>query len=162
MRITRWGVVTVLIAALAGCETTTTPPPAMTASFDAASLAFIHSRGTASIEGQAFARQAGGGVVTAAGEEILLIPATDFTRQVTDRMMQHIPVEAETAQIKPFKRTTIADADGRFKFADLAPGSYLVLATVLWQAGDYGTQGGPLKTEVTVTAGEHASIIMAR
>lgn len=144
---------------VAGCETTTPPPP-LTAPFDAGALAFIHTPGTASIEGQAFARQRGGGVVTAAGEEIILIPATDFTRQLTERMQAGAPSADDAAKVKTFQRTTVADADGRFKFTGLAPGSYIVLVTIRWMAGDYA-QGGGMKQEVAVTSGQAASIIMA-
>jgi len=146
---------------LAGCVS----PEPMVTTLDPASLEYIRETGTASIEAQAFARQRGGGVVTAAGEEVLLIPATPYTRELTAKMVAGTAPPDAAAPIRSFKRTTIADADGRFTSSNLKAGSYLILALVRWEVpSQYGAipQGGPMRREVTVAEGEHASVIMAR
>lgn len=153
-----------LTALLAGCVAPPNDAP-ITTNLNAQEMSHISATGTASISGQAFMRQRGGGVVTAAGEQILLLPATSYTREVTDRMLAGEPQTAAGSSIKPYTRTTIADADGRFTFSNLASGAYLVLAVVRWEAPTrhgLAAQGGGLKQEVSVGNGEKASIIMTR
>lgn len=150
--------------ALAGCVA---PPKDTTISstYNHNEMKFIQSTGTASVTGQAFMRQRGGGVVTAAGEEILLLPATAYTREVTDKMLSGQAQLSAGAALKGYTRKTTADADGRFKFNGLAAGSYIALAVVRWEIpSEYGSrpQGGGLKQEVTVAEGQTAEIIMSK
>ncbi len=141
------------------------PDTPLGSSPDPAAMSIIRQAGGASITGQAFARQRGGGVVTAAGEEILLVPATPYTREVV-RKMGSGQKQAQAASImRQYTRSTIADAGGNFRFAGLAAGSYIVLAQVQWEVPtQYGSvpQGGGMWQEVGVSAGEQASIIMSR
>lgn len=61
--------------ALSACMTTTVETAVP---FDPNQGRCILSRGSSTIQGQAFLRQAGGGVVTCAGEEVSLLPATPY------------------------------------------------------------------------------------
>ena len=73
------GLVALLTAGCSGRVIETTVP------FNPKEVAFINQRGAADIEGQAFFRQQGGGVVTCAGEEVMLVPAGQYA---TERMSQ--------------------------------------------------------------------------
>ena len=72
-----------IAVSVAGCVTPTpTPPtPIRVQGFDAAEAAYIHDVGTNRIEGNAFLRQKGGGVVTCAGEAVRLIPLGRFAKK---------------------------------------------------------------------------------
>jgi hypothetical protein len=149
---------------LAGCVAAPKDVP-VSSTYSHDEMKFIQSTGKASITGQAFMRQRGGGVVTAAGEEILLIPDTAYTREVTDKMLSGQTQLAAGSNLKSYTRKTIADAEGRFKFNGLVGGSYIALAVVRWEIpGEYGSraQGGGLKQEVTVADGQTAEIIMSK
>jgi hypothetical protein len=121
--------------------------------------------GTNVLAGQAFLSQKGGGVVKAAGRTVTLDPATDTTgsnwwlqagRKWTTRYM--LP-NSPTA--RKLRRTTIADADGRFKFEGLPPGSYYVRTEITWDVPYHGPQGGLVGKQVTVGPGESTSVILS-
>ena len=104
-------------------------------------------------------------MVTAAGENVYIVPATEFTRQLTDRLVIGTALATDSAAITPYQRVTAADADGRFRFADLPAGGYIVVTSVRWEVpSEYGPdwQGGAVKREVRIAAGEHATIILSR
>lgn len=75
---------TLALAMLAGCTLPPPPPPPppieLTA-FNPDEVAFIRERGNITINGSAFLRQRGGGVVTCAGSIVSLIPAGKHARE---------------------------------------------------------------------------------
>lgn len=130
--------------------------------FYADEVAFIHEWGTNTIKGNAFLRQQGGGVVSCAGSEVLLIPKGAYS---TERMRKLFgSASAKGFKKKPdvrFRREleavdgywyalkhTICDIDGKFEFGNVAAGSYFIVTSVTWTAG-YSTQGGRLMAPVT-------------
>lgn len=56
-------------------------------------------------------------------------------------------------------KTVIADGEGRFAFAGVPNGSYFVVTSVQWLAGNM-PQGGALMERVTITAGANAEVIL--
>lgn len=155
-----------LVAALSACATTRQVQ--MTTAFDAGQAQAMLTRGTTIVRGSALIRQQGGGVVTCAGTEVALTPATAYA---TERM--HIiygsvlqgyrsaaapnwinppGVPASTdARYEQFSRKTLCNAQGEFEFADVAPGSFYITTTVAWRVG-YNVQGGYLMKRVDLTA----------
>ena len=136
--------------------------------FDRSTVAYIHARGTNTVEGNAFIRQSGGGVVTCAGEEVSLIPAGEYARERmrvvygTDVRPAYRPAGFFFALKKlsntgagrywEYQRNTKCDSEGRFKFKDVAAGSYFVTTRVLWTANPGETfptqEGGSLMAPV--------------
>lgn len=152
---------------LTGCAMT--KPVQMTKAFNAAEAQNALRRGTNIIRGSALIRQAGGGVVTCAGSQVDLVPATEYA---TERMMiyyksvssGYLPAEAPNvinppsvpattdAQYTKLARLTTCDAQGFFSFSDVADGSYYLITSVVWRVG-YNVQGGALMKRVDLQGG---------
>ena len=135
-----------IVVSVAGCVVTTAPTPIRVQGFDAAEVAYIHDVGTDRIEGNAFLRQKGGGVVTCAGEAVRLIPLGQFAK----KYFRIRYIEKKAATLDPWDapafhdhvRTTRCESDGRFLFTEVAPGSYFIETKVPWVVYSHGTQGG--------------------
>lgn len=136
-----------IVVSVAGCVVTpTAPTPIRVQGFDAAEVAYIHDVGTDRIEGNAFLRQKGGGVVTCAGEAVRLIPLGQFAK----KYFRIRYIEKKAATLDPWDapafhdhvRTTRCESDGRFLFTEVAPGSYFIETKVSWVVYSHGTQGG--------------------
>lgn len=157
---------TLTLAACAGRVVETTVP------FDPNEVSYINQRGSADIEGQAFFRQRGGGVVTCAGEEVRLAPAGEYT---TQRMTQ-IYGSAQGGRVNVLQgvsqdnldpgylsmmRTSVCDAEGDFIFSNVANGDYYVLTRVLWTVGDsFIPEGGGLAQRVQVRDGQDVRVLL--
>ncbi len=153
-----------IAASLAGCVTAKIDQP-----FDAAEGAFIHKQGTSRIEGSAFLRQRGGGTVTAAGNEVSLIPVTKYSSARIAAIYKGEKVsylggnfESTPAEYGRQMRNTKADVDGKFYFDRVAPGDYFVATTVRWSVpGSYLPEGGHLYERVSVREGETARVVIS-
>lgn len=114
------------------------------ASDPAAGLGLINERGTARVEGQAFAKTAGGELRYAAGNIIGIRPDTLYVRDGLEfNSYKRAGVNVVTSNpnlgfLKEYVRTTIGDGDGRFIFDDLPAGKYIVTGTITWHAFDQG------------------------
>jgi hypothetical protein len=137
--------------------------------FDPQEAKFINEKGAGRIEGQAFLRQNGGGVVTAAGNTVYLIPATKYARERFAKIYngQHVTylgakVENTPPEYMALTRTTIADAQGNFTFEALKDGDYIVQTQVFWRvAGSALPEGGSLYAELQVRGGKAPRAILA-
>ena len=127
--------------------------------------------GPNAIEGQAFLRQRGGGVVTCAGEPVTLIPVSDHA---IDRFRQiygsaqggivRVPISLDVESNRDsvydsFTRHTECDAEGDFEFGGLADGEYFVTTGVYWETAG-GLEGGSLASRVRVEGGETARVLL--
>jgi hypothetical protein len=130
---------------------------------DEAAYAPYLVRGTASISGQAFLVQRGGGTVKAAGRMVTLDPATavgdDWWRKAGKVWARRYEKPASTA-FGAARRTTTADADGRFRFADLPAGTYYLRTELTWEVPYHGTQGGVVGRKVVVREGAAESVVL--
>lgn len=109
--------------------------------------------GTASVSGQGFLVQRGGATVRAAGREVTLDPATAYAMA----WYTSSGYGGDAAIFIQARRTTTADADGRFTFSGLPAGRYIVKTNVTWEVpSQTGTsvQGGMVSRVITVAAGE--------
>ncbi len=156
-----------LASALSGCAQVTTVPA--TKAFNAAEAEQAMRPGHNIIDGSALIRQNGGGVVTCAGQEVQLTPATDYANErmvIRYESMQQgywpigapniinpprVPEEPDPRYLR-FGKTTTCDAQGKFQFADLADGSFYVTTTIIWNVG-YNAQGGYLMKRVDLKGG---------
>jgi hypothetical protein len=120
--------------------------------------------GTGVISGQAFLTQRGGGVVKAAGREVTLDPATSVGNEWWAKAGKFWVQRGYTPPSPGFsraRRTTVADADGKFKFSNLAAGKYYVRTEVTWEIGGYNpTQGGLVGQLVEVRDGQTTEAIL--
>lgn len=140
-----------------------------TVAFDPKEVAYINEQGTAKIEGQAFMRQLGGGVVTCAGSGAYLYPAGEYA---TQRMTQLYGSKQGgsigfydgaknlgATEYLTMTRETICDASGNFTFENVADGEYYLTTTVVWKAG-YATQGGHISKRIKIADGQSQKVIL--
>lgn len=155
------------LALLAACGA----PVEVQAPFDAREVAYISSRGPATVSGQAFMRQNGGGVVTCAGETVHLIPAGAYTKEFMTKAFRspqggRIPAimafqTDHPAEYGRLQRRTTCDAEGDFEFQGVANGEYYVTSVVLWQVGDsFIPEGGALAKYVRVSNGNSQRVLL--
>ena len=162
-----------LLATLSGCVT---PPQKITIKeeFNVVEAKSLLAEGKNSVHGSSLIRQRGGGVVTCAGNEVILTPATSYA---TERMLviygsadrgynpamggKNIVFENQHALYGFMTKKALCDAQGFFKFENLADGSFYVVSQVIWESGRAGYEGGFIMQKVTVKGGESKEIILA-
>jgi hypothetical protein len=123
--------------------------------------------GTASISGKALLTLSGGGVKPGAAGPVTLDPATEYAlewhRKVGNDGDSFERTPPDTL-FKAARRTTIADADGKFEFSNLPPGKYLIRALVSWDApgSSKQVQGAVVSSVVIVNDGRKTGVEMGR
>jgi len=125
--------------------------------------------GTASVSGQAFLKTRGGEVRYAAGDDVFLDPATDYQMALylkdsggkfLDSNGDPVLNPVASKGWRKYRRTTIADAEGRFRFDKLPAGKYYVTSNVRWETGA-GSTGGWVIRDVSISDGQQMSAIVA-
>lgn len=148
------------------------PPTVLTlniAPADASAAATMLATGTGTIRGSALMRQQGGGVVTCAGNDVFLVPATpsassEFRRHFGgDQGYVRNGADAfgggkMVAPPEP-NRKVMCDAQGFFTFANVRPGKWYVMTAITWVVGD-NTQGGTLLNSAEVAEGASVEIVL--
>ncbi|MCO4055127.1 MAG: carboxypeptidase regulatory-like domain-containing protein [Bosea sp.] len=134
---------------LTACQTVT-----IDSQFDIRQAQTALEPGTNRIEGNAFLRQRGGSVVTAAGEVVRLIPATRYAEERFQKIYggnKFAPLlfanrtENTNADYIRLTRETKADAQGNFQFENVKPGRYIVMTRVVWAVpGSSLPEGGSI------------------
>ena len=159
----------VLLFALAGCESVTT-------SFDEAAFAPIRSSGSAVITGRAMGYmgdQHWNPMQTRVAHHLTvgLMPANAYTDDVARIIWRDAPTSvALDPRLTQYVRKTTTDGDGNFSFGHVAPGSYYVFCRFTWPSrdrvldnfNDYVTRDyldeQTVYAKVTVTGGETVRI----
>lgn len=159
------------LAFLTGCGTVAPKPqPAITAPLIMEELQPYLEHGDAEVSGQAFLKTRGGDVKLAAGNQVALLPDTPFMRegltilQTTGAYPSNYTPEIRK-QLEPAIRRVIADAEGRFSFAGVPPGNYILQVRIVWEVpGYYGlTQtGGLVLKPITVKPGDSQVVMLTR
>lgn len=154
----------IILAFLSGCATRQPPPTYTTfsANAEAEYLPYL-TKGNSEIVGQAFLAQKGGGTVKAAGREVTLDPVTEVSLKWWTQAGKVWQYRNSTPPSKNFlaaHRTTVADADGRFKFTGLPAGSYFLRTEITWDVPFHGVQGGLVTTSIQVKEGELKQAIL--
>ncbi len=165
--------------ALVGCQgSLLRPSPARVISVGEPFVASIAAEamrpGKAIVTGSALVRQRGGTVVSCAGGEVRLIPATAYAaeriaafygpgdRAAAQLVRQgDIRVDPDPPDYHTHTRITRCDAQGNFEFASIAGGTYFVVTVIAWQVQPHSTEGAALMHRVTVAEGQRARIILA-
>lgn len=148
------------LAAVAGCVQTVT----LQTPFDPAQHEYAMKPGKATVAGQAFMRRNDGIVVYAAGSPVYLLPDTAYTREIYSKgTNSYGPINLANAdqRLVAYSRKGQADGEGRFSFAGVPDGGYLIVTGVTWMAGD-SRQGGDLTQWVTVAGGQDVNAIISR
>ena len=146
---------------LGGCVAT--PQQSVQMNYTAAEFDAYRGVGDATVYGQAFLRQQGGGVVVCAGEPVVLFPHSPSFENVVALARKHIqPVLADSAdpRFKGVARFATCDAQGNFRFVAVPRARWYIFSRVRWSVGDYGQQGGELLGEVDTTGGGEQQILL--
>jgi hypothetical protein len=155
-----------LALALSACAAT---PHVFTTTYTEETLPqAVNIEGDNTVSGSAFLRQNGGGVVSCAGNPVVLKRRLSFprsayalevnglsrwVRDASDVDPRHTAFETQLREIESgMKRSSACDVDGKFEFANLAPGTYEVCTLVYWTVAD-AVQGGNLQGSVTIPSG---------
>ena len=154
--------IALLFCTLGGCIT----PQERTAVYNPAELAPYSRTGTGKITGQAFLKTVGGDVKYGAGNAVWTHPVTSLTTEwFSKAIVQGIPLVAGNPHTDDYRRTTVADAEGRFEFDNLPPADYYVTCAINWGVpGEFGVEptGGIAYAKATVRNGETAKAIVTR
>lgn len=167
----------IILAALAfmlsGCVATNPPRVVVIDTpFDAALATKRLAKGANTIKGSALMRQQGGGVVTCAGRDAELIPDTPYSAlrmaaiygSASNGFVRvgtpHVAFNPDFTEYRALRRKATCDAQGYFRFGDVADGTFFVITTVAWMAGQYSQQGGGLMLRVEVKGGETKEVVL--
>jgi hypothetical protein len=154
-----------VVTLLLGCAHRA-PPPTFTPVTETTEAEYLpySMPGSNVLTGQAFMNQKGGGVVKAAGRTVTLDPATETTGRNWWSQAGRKWSTRYTLPLSPtgrkLRRTTVADAEGRFKFEGLPSGSYYVRTEITWDVPYHGIQGGLVGKQVTVEPGVSTDVIL--
>lgn len=145
-------------AMLAGCNA----PKDRLATFDPAEYEPYAKSGSGVLAGQAFVRTRGGDVKYGAGREIVLNPVTNYSSEWYERGVKNYETLKDADPACPKGRTTIADAEGRFRFDGLPAGEYYVACWIFWDMNQYSQTGGVAHAKVKVQSGQTTNVIVTR
>jgi hypothetical protein len=155
-------------AALAGCATRVVE---IREPFDATLTAERLKPGPNTITGSALVRRRNGNIVTCAGSEVRLIPATPYANERIRAMygprhflrfeQMRVKVNPNPPEYTTLTRATTCNASGFFRFESLGDGEYIVHAVVSWDGGSLYPEGGAMIGRATVKGGQAAEIVLA-
>lgn len=157
-----------VLTALTGCIAPQQSRPIfpISAVFDLAQATRLMAEGRNTIKGNAFLRQRGGGVVTCAGAEVLLVPATAYAKERFLRIYgdknvsrQSIIFEPNPVEYLATTKNTKCDSQGNFVFERIADGDFFVTTRVTWENSNT-TQGGAIFQAITVKDGQTANLVL--
>ncbi|WP_036767974.1 hypothetical protein [Persephonella sp. KM09-Lau-8] len=146
--------------------------------FDPNEVNWFYKKGKNTITGQAFLRTRSGEVRTCAGYEVSLIPFSKYAEErmkafygnsqkgffnIQNLFFKQIEFVPDSPEYLKTKKTTICDANGRFKFENLPDGEYFIVTRVIWEVPSYSGSypvGGYLMQRVKLKGGETKEIIL--
>ena len=126
--------------------------------------------GTSTINGSALIRHDGGGVVTCAGNDVFLVPATPSATSEVRRIFGGETgivrqgggtfTGGGTVVVAPEpNRRAVCNAQGNFAFTDVRAGKWYLMTNVTWVFSDVN-QGGTLLGTTEVAEGKSAEIVL--
>ena len=139
--------------------------------FDANQAQKQLANGNNTISGEAFLRQSGGGVVTCAGYEVLLVPETPYAQERIgliygntikgyNPLYNRITFTPDYPEYYLSQKRKVCSSTGHFEFKNVKDGTYFVVATVLWNVPNAGYQGGTFMEKITVKDKENYEVIL--
>ena len=142
------GLCAVVVALSACAKLTPKPPPAPMPLASAAEYAQLATEGSTAVTGQVFMRTRGGDVKLGAGNQVILDPATTYAGEWIKRGLLHVESLGDRGSDPRFQRVqrrSVADAQGRFRFENVPPGTYWIRSYVQWFVSNrMPIQGGVL------------------
>jgi hypothetical protein len=158
-------VVLALSLAGAGCSARQEPVRKSAPSFVQMQTKFDYSEhepyaklGNNDISGKAFLTRPEDGVVTCAGNRVLLLPATSYFREMFWHMIvagnEPKPPERPHPSLKSMIKRTKCDAQGHFSFSKVPDGTWFVLTQV------NAKNAGVLITEMTLPNGGTPQVLL--
>ena len=143
-------------------------------SFNKAHAERLMRPGKNNIKVNAFLRQAGGGVVTCAGEKVYLIPATELAQEIVTTRYGDVNggyINYYADQRLKFKnisqdyiiarKEAICSSDGRVNFSNVASGEFYVSTQVTWKTAQGVVEGGHLSKLVFVEGSETLDLVLS-
>jgi hypothetical protein len=128
-------------------------------------------KGTSTVKGSALMRQRGGGVVTCAGNDVFLIPATPSASSELQRVFHGDKgwvarggdeMGGGKLVVAPTpNRAGVCNAQGFFTFTNVKAGKWYVMTTVIWTVGNEN-QGGTMLGSAEVSEGQEAEIVLSQ
>lgn len=160
------------LAFLAGCASTQVVT--LTSSFDHNETAKLLQQGVGTIKGSALIRQQGGGIVTCAGTQVVLIPATEYAKERIEKIygssdhgyqpafgFLKIIFKNDALEYSQMQVKADCDAQGFFKFENVTNGSFFVISRIIWGTSPYVKEGGFIMQRVNITHGETKEIVLS-
>jgi hypothetical protein len=161
----------ILCAILGGCVAP--QKISISSPFDPVLTKKLLADGINTIQGSALIRQRGGGVVTCAGQEVTLTPATAYSSERVKALFgsslggyapafggRRVEFESTAPEYWSSSRSTICDAQGNFRFDKMADGSFYVNTQITWNVSPYATEGGSITRLITLSGGETKNIVL--
>lgn len=132
-------------------------------SFDEAEARRLLLPGPSTIVGTGFLRQQGGGVVTCAGREVMLIPVTSYADARMSRLYgsvnrgfrgpaRRIEFRPDPPSYATLSRSTRCNAQGAFRFEQVGAGDFYLVTLITWTV--QSVEGGFVMQRVTVQPGQ--------
>ncbi|MEN9018068.1 MAG: hypothetical protein ABF331_06145 [Hellea sp.] len=123
--------------------------------------------GDAKVFGSSFLRQSGGGVVSCAGTQVGLIPASSYADERISYLYGNLQkgynpnksIDIANSSYINDMRITTCDVDGKFEFNNIPAGVYYLTTRIEWMVG-YRKQGGALMQRLEITEGESKRIVL--
>lgn len=152
MRLFGWPII--VSALLTGCQVAPSPgaAPVIHSEFTDQDRTRFSGTGSGGVRGQAFLRQRGGGVVTCAGEDVVLLPSVPYFREVIEEALARKQLSFAVGIANAYKsvvRRSTCDAQGNFAISDVPAGRWFVLTQVSWMVAAR-VQGGVVGREIDV------------
>jgi hypothetical protein len=137
------------------------PEKPVTASFNLNDYDNYIKAGDSTIQGQAFLKQNGGGVVTCAGNDVYLMPDTDYFREaVAIVKTKRKPSSGENKEIvKTLIKKSQCDSQGNFEFNKLPADNWIIVSEVKWKVG-YSSQGGALMRNIATEKNSTIKVLL--
>lgn len=159
---------------LSGCQTAP-QKLSVSSAFDSAQAQSLLVEGPNNIRGSALIRQRGGGVISCAGREVVLVPATTYASERIGALYgsvargynpagiggRRFSFDGEPLEYRQLQRRTMCDAQGFFKFEKVASGTFYVITVITWEVGNSPHEGGALMQRVSLTGGESQEVVLA-
>lgn len=160
---------------LTGCNTLGPTKIFIKSDFNSDKAKKLLEPGDNAITGSALIRQRGGGVVSCAGNRVVLVPATKYAHERMASIYgndnkgysthgfvgKQIEFSNSNPEYLSLIKVTQCDAQGYFKFNNLSDGAFFVTTSIVWQVNNYFKEGGSLMHRVELFDGTTKNIVLA-
>ena len=137
--------------------------------YDPAETLWMQEEGDNSLHGSALIRQAGGGIVTCAGNIVYLAPDSTYATEYFNVAFGNANkgyVIVDTLEIVNLSQefladrlVTTCDTLGKFTFGNLPDGKYYLVSSIFWFVGGL-KQGGTMMQKVELRDGETINTVL--